>query len=205
MGKKRIGIFGGTFDPPHVGHQILAMEASEQLDLEQVLWVLSPDPPHKIGKIITQIDLRILMVTVAIDENYRFKLSSVDIDRPGPHYVLDTIELLQKQYPSHELVFLMGGDSLHDLPQWHKSKEFIDACDKFGVMRRPGEILDLCELKQSLPGIEDKIEFIDAPLLEISSNQIRQLVFTKKPYRYYLPFEVYKIINEMCLYQELHD
>ncbi|MDO9546457.1 MAG: nicotinate-nucleotide adenylyltransferase [Pelolinea sp.] len=202
MDKKRIGIFGGTFDPPHVGHQILAMEASEQLDLEQVLWVLTPDPPHKIGKKITQIDIREKMVTAAINDDPGFTLSSVDLDRPGPHYVLDTMKLLRSEYQNHELIFLMGGDSLHDLPQWHKPKEFIDACDKFGVMRRPGEIIDLYDLKKTLPGIINKIEFIDAPLLEISSNKIRQLVSTKKPYRYYLPFEVFKIIDEKHLYWE---
>jgi nicotinate-nucleotide adenylyltransferase len=202
MGRKRIGIFGGTFDPPHVGHQILAMEASEQLGLEQVLWVLTPDPPHKIGKKITQIDVRKLMVNAAIGDDPGFIFSSVDLDRPGPHYVLDTMKLLRNKFQSYDLVFLMGGDSLHDLPRWHKSQEFIEACDKIGVMRRPGEKIDLYDLKQELPGIINKIEFIDSPLLEISSNQIRQLVSTKKPYRYYLPDEVYRLIEEMHLYQD---
>ena len=202
MGKKRIGIFGGTFDPPHVGHQILAMEALEQLGLEQVLWVLTPEPPHKIGKKITQIEIRKLMVKSAIDDDPGFTFSSVDLDRPGPHYVLDTMKLLRSKFQDNDLVFLMGGDSLYDLPQWHKSKEFIEACDKIGVMRRPGEKIDLCDLKQELPGVINKIEFIDSPLLEISSNQIRNLVSNKKPYRYYLPYEVYRLIQEMHLYQE---
>jgi nicotinate-nucleotide adenylyltransferase len=197
----RIGIFGGTFDPPHIGHQILAMEASAQLRLDKVLWVLTPDPPHKVGKNITHIDIRKVMVSAAIDEDPRFTFSSVDVDRPGPHYVFDTMKILRNEFQNYELIFLMGGDSLHNLPNWYKPKEFIGACDKLGIMRRPGEKIDLCDLELSLPGIEERIEFIEAPLLEISSNQIRQLVFEKKPYRYYLPFEVYTIIEEMQLYR----
>jgi nicotinate-nucleotide adenylyltransferase len=203
MALKRIGIFGGTFDPPHVGHQILAMEASDQLNLDKVLWVLTPDPPHKVGKEITQIDIRKLMVLAAIDEDPRFVFSSVDIDRPGPHYVFNTMKLLREEFLNFELVFLMGGDSLHNLPNWYKPEKFIGACDNLGIMRRPGENIHLRDLTHSLPSIEKKIKFIDAPLLEISSNQIRHLVYTKKPYRYYLPFEVYKIIEEMNLYRSL--
>jgi len=202
MSKKRIGIFGGTFDPPHVGHLILAMEALDQLNLDQILWVLTPDPPHKRGKKIAPIDVRIRMVIAAIENDPGFNFSYVDISRLGPHYVLDMMILLRNEFPNHELVFLMGGDSLHDLPKWHKPKEFIVACDKIGVMRRPGEKIDFRDLKGALPGISSKAEFIDAPLLEISSNQIRYLISAKKPYRYYLPFEVYKIIEEMRLYRD---
>lgn len=202
MSNKRIGVFGGTFDPPHVGHLILAMEASDQLNLEKILWVLTPDPPHKRGKKITSIDARIKMVQAAIENNLCFTFSYVDIDRPGPHYVLDMMDLLRIKLPDNDLVFLMGGDSLHDLPKWHKPKDFIDACDKIGVMRRPGEEIDFCDLENALPGISRKVEFVDAPLLEISSNQIRYLISSKKPYRYYLPFEVYKTIEEMHLYKD---
>ena len=97
MDTQRIGIFGGTFDPPHVGHLILAMEASDQLELDRVLWVLTPDPPHKQGKKITAIETRIKMVQAAIDDDANFILSKVDINRPGPHYVLDTMRILHEQ------------------------------------------------------------------------------------------------------------
>ena len=202
MTRKRIGIFGGTFDPPHVGHLILAMEASDQLNLTQILWVLSPDPPHKHGKKISSVDCRTRMVEAAIDDDQNFTFSYVDINRPGPHYVLDTMNMIRDEFPNDELVFLMGGDSLHALPLWYKPKEFILACDKIGIMRRPGEQIDFHDLKNAMPGISKKVEFIDAPLLEISSNQIRYLISSKKPYRYYLPYKVYKIIEEMHLYRE---
>ena len=199
---ERLGIFGGTFDPPHVGHQILAMEAYDQLQLDKVLWVLAPNPPHKLGKKISSLELRIEMVQAAIDGDEIFEFSSVDIDRPGPHYVLDTMRILREQRPGAELVFLMGGDSLHDLPTWHKPDEFIDACDYLGVMHRPGEVIRLEELEIRFPGLSAKVEFIEAPLLEISSNQIRSLAIGGKPFRYYLPFEVYKIVETENLYQK---
>jgi nicotinate-nucleotide adenylyltransferase len=203
MRNQRLGVFGGTFDPPHVGHQILAMEGADQLQLDQVLWVLTPDPPHKRGKKKTPIDIRIKMVKVAIQSDQNFTLSYIDINRPGPHYVLDMMKLLKKEHPNDELVFLMGGDSLHDLPMWYRPIEFIATCDKVGVMRRPGERITLGSIEEELDGISKKIEFIDAPLLEISSNQIRSLIRSGKPYRYYLPNDVYKIVEELRLYREV--
>lgn len=200
--KKRLGIFGGTFDPPHVGHLILAMEAYDQLKLDSVLWVLAPNPPHKLGKKISPLEIRIEMVQAAIDGDRMFKFSHVDIDRPGPHYVLDTMRILREQEPDADLVFLMGGDSLHDLPTWHRPDEFIQACDSLGVMHRPGEVISLGVLEKRFPGISSKVEFIEAPLLEISSNQIRSLVFNDKPFRYYLPFDVYTIVEKYNLYQD---
>ncbi len=199
----RLGIFGGTFDPPHVGHLILSMEAYDQLKLKKVLWVLSPNPPHKIGKKILSTEIRLRMVLASINEDPIFELSRVDIDRPGPHYVLDTMQQLHELYPKAELIFLMGGDSLRDLPTWHQPKEFIQACDRLGVMHRIGESINLFELEKDLPGLSKKVEFIEAPLLEISSNKIRQLILNKKPYRYYLHPRVYEIIQTEKLYQDL--
>ena len=205
MSQRRIGIFGGTFDPPHVGHLILAMEASDQLKLDQVLWVLTPEPPHKQDKNITALDIRIRMVKEAIDADALFALSYADINRPGPHYIVDTMQILRREHPEADLVFLMGGDSLRNLLQWHKPAEFIAVCDHVGVMRRPGEIIDLDPLRSAIPALFDKLEFIDAPLLEISSKQIRQLVANNQPFRYYLPAGVFNLVRELGLYQEGDD
>jgi nicotinate-nucleotide adenylyltransferase len=205
LSRRRVGIFGGTFDPPHVGHLILAMEASDQLKLDQVLWVLAPDPPHKQDKNIAPLDIRIRMVKEAIDADPLFALSYADINRPGPHYVVDTMHILRREHPDAELVFLMGGDSLRNLLHWYEPAKFIAACDTVGVMRRPGEIIDLDPLRSAIPTLFDKLEFIDAPLLEISSNQIRQLVANKQPFRYYLPTGVFHLVSELGLYQEGDD
>jgi nicotinate-nucleotide adenylyltransferase len=201
-GHLRLGIFGGTFDPPHVGHLILAMEAYDQLNLDKVLWVLTPNPPHKIGKLITPANDRLSMINASIAQDAAFELSRVDIDRPGPHYMSETVNLLHQQFPEAELVFLMGGDSLHDLPTWHEPKEFIKECDRLGVMHRVGEKINLEFLESALPGISPKVEFIEAPILEISSKKIRQLVSRGKPYRYYLLPNVYEIIQTNGLYRE---
>jgi nicotinate-nucleotide adenylyltransferase len=198
--KKRIGVFGGTFDPPHVGHQILGMESYDQLNLDVLFWVLAPQPPHKIGKKISPIEIRIKMVREAIHHDHIFKFSRVDIDREGPHYALDTMRVFRKRYPEDLLYFIMGGDSLHNLPSWYRSREFLHQCDKIGVLHRAGEKIDLYELEKELPGLTKKIEFIEAPLLEISSNQIRKLVAAGKPFRYYLPTNVYKIVLNEKLY-----
>lgn len=197
----RIGIFGGTFDPPHLGHLILAAEALDQLRLSRLLWVLTPDPPHKQGNVITPLEYRLEMVEAAIRHDPAFELSSVEIDRPGPHYALDTVNLLAEKYPRSELVYLIGGDSLHDLPAWHRPQDFVRACHALGVMRRPGDVIDLASIEALLPGISAKVEFIEAPLLEISSSQIRQRVADGRPYRYYLQEPVFRIIQSRRLYR----
>lgn len=197
----RIGIFGGTFDPPHLGHLILAAEAGSQLKLDRLLWVLTPAPPHKQGQPVTPLEVRLEMVQAAIGQDSLFELSRVDIDRPGPHYAVDTMRLLAKNCPGAELVYLMGGDSLRDLPTWYHPADFIKMCAALGVMRRPGDAIDLDILEQHLPGISTRIEFIAAPLLEISASQIRQRAASGRPFRYYVPREVYQLILKNRLYQ----
>jgi len=198
----RLGIFGGTFDPPHIGHQILASEAAFQLGLDRVLWVLTPDPPHKQGKKITPLSHRIKMVEATINNDPVFQLSRVEIDRDPPHYAIDTVNILHNLFPETELVYLIGSDSLRHLPCWHEAQAFVDACDGLGVMCRPGEETDLRALESQLKGIAQKVEFIDAPLLEISSSEIRERIIEGGPFRYYLPVEVYRIILDKNLYQE---
>jgi nicotinate-nucleotide adenylyltransferase len=199
----RIGIFGGTFDPPHLGHFILAEEAFDQLNLDRILWVLTPDPPHKQEQAITSLDERLMMVLAGIADNPSFVLSRVEIDRQGPHFALDTVRLLMEQYPGEELIYLIGGDSLHDLPTWHLPGGLIQTISGLGVMRRPGDQIDLSALEQKIPGLSDKIKWIDAPLLEISSSQIRQRIASGRPYRYFLLPVVYDLVLSLHLYESM--
>ena len=201
MSAGRLGIFGGTFDPPHLGHLILAAEAQAQLGLDRVLFVLTADPPHKRDYAITPVEDRLAMLAAAIKGQDIFKLSRVEIDRPGPHYAVDTMRLLAKEHQGNQLVYLIGGDSLRNLPDWDRPQEFIAACDALGAMRRPGTRIDLADLEQALPGLTAKLEFVDAPLLEISSSEIRERVRDGGHYRFYLPGTVYRIINERGLYK----
>jgi nicotinate-nucleotide adenylyltransferase len=200
---ERLGLFGGTFDPPHVGHLILASEARAQLELTRVLWTVTPDPPHKQDQMITPLEHRLAMVKLAIQDNPLFELSDIELNRPGPHYTVDTIHLLAKQNPQAEIVPIIGGDSLQELPTWHDPQELVYAAHWVGVMRRPGEEPNLNELESELPGITSKVHYVNAPLLEIASREIRNRVAAGQPYRYYLPVPVFHYINDHHLYKQV--
>ena len=196
----RIGIFGGTFDPPHNGHLILASEAIDQLKLDRLLWVLTPDPPHKSGQVVLQLSERLELLQAAIQSNPDFELSRVEVNRPGPHFAADTMQQLAGLFPNDELIYLIGGDSLHDFPHWVHPARLLDASTGLGVMRRPQDKIDIPELEKELPGIKEKLFFIQAPLLEISSSDIRYRIKNHRPYQYFLPPAVYEIIREKKLY-----
>ena len=197
----RLGIFGGTFDPPHLGHLILAAEAQSQLALDYVLWVLTADPPHKSGQTISAWPTRLELLQAAIGLDQGFAISRVDIDRPPPHYAFETVRLLQQEYPQAELIYLMGGDELRDLPTWKQPADFVAACDGIGVMRRPADAIDLSTLERDIPGVTEKVWFLAAPLIEISASEIRRRARHGQPIRYFLPPTVYDLILEQNLYQ----
>lgn len=198
--RARLGIFGGTFDPPHLGHLILACEARAQLELSRLLWVLTPQPPHKVDRPISAIEQRLEMLTRALEDEPSFELSRAEMDRPGPHYMLDTIRLLADQNPDADLILLLGGDSLRDLPGWHRPAELVAACHRIGVMRRPGDAIDLRAIEAKIPGLPAKLQFIEAPLLEIASSEIRRRVASRRPFRYYVPAAVYEYIRQNGIY-----
>lgn len=198
---RRVGIFGGTFDPPHVGHLILAEECRTQLSLDLLLWVVTDNPPHKRYTNVSPIEDRVVLVDKAIQGNPSFRISRVDIDRPGPHYAIDTVNILKQEFKGAEMYYLMGGDSLHDLPTWNKPQDFIKVCDGIGVMRRHADQVDLESLEHVLPGITKKVRIVEAPILEISSKQIRQRIMEGMGYRYYLRDAVYQAITELGIYK----
>jgi nicotinate-nucleotide adenylyltransferase len=198
---ERIGIFGGTFDPPHLGHLILASEARNQLRLTRLLWVLTPNSPHKIGNSITDLSQRLEMLQSAIGDEPAFELSTLEFERPAPQYTVDTLEILKGQNPSADLILLMGADSLRGLTTWHRPADLVTVCREIGVMRRPGETVQLGTLEAILPGIKDKIRFVEAPLLQISSREIRRRIVEGLPCRYFLPPAVYDYIQAHNLYR----
>jgi nicotinate-nucleotide adenylyltransferase len=198
----RIGIFGGTFDPPHIGHQILAAEALVDLKLDQVLWMLTPDPPHKKLLKITPIEHRIRLVELAIEGNPSFALSTVDIDRDPPHYAVDTISILKGRASNIKYYYLMGLDSLNDLPTWHKPAEFIKLCHKIVVMMRHEEVYDPSRVEAAIPGLIKKVYFLKTPIIEISGTDIRARIEKGKQYRYFVPEKVYRYILTNQQYQD---
>lgn len=198
---ERIGVFGGTFDPPHLGHLILASEAHLQLHLSRLLWVLSEAPPHKDGSAISPVRDRLAMVQLAIQGDQAFELSTVDMDRPGPHYTADTLALVREQNPGREIYLVIGGDSLHDLPRWHRPEAILEACEGLGVMRRPGDALDLALIESVLPGVAAKVHWIQAPLLDISSHEIRVRAREHRAFGHYVPKTVHQYILDRELYR----
>ncbi len=197
---ERIGVFGGTFDPPHLGHLILASESRRQLRLDRVLWVITPRSPHKIGNSIADIPHRLEMVRLAIADEPAFELSTIEFDRPAPQFTVDTLDILRRQYPGGNLILLVGSDSLRGLAAWHRPADLVRACREIGVMRRPGESIQLATLEAVLPGIKDKVRFVDAPLLQIASREIRRRIIEGLEFRYFLPPAVYDYIQSHNLY-----
>lgn len=196
----RIGVFGGTFDPPHVGHLILAEECLSQLKLDQILWVLTGDPPHKLDQTISPAEIRLKLLQAAIQQNPAFTISRIELERPGPHYSYQTLRLLHESRPQDDLFYLMGGDSLHDLPTWKSPVDLLRLCSGLGVMCRPGWNIDLESLERKIPGLSGKVIFVDAPVMEISSHQIRDRIAAGRPYRYYVPAAVYEVILQHGYY-----
>ncbi len=198
----RLGIFGGTFDPIHLGHLILAEEAWFQLGLDQVLLAPAADPPHKRGQGKSPAAQRVHMVELAVAENPHLALCRVDVDRPGPHYTLDTVRLLRAQYgATAELFFLMGLDSLADLPAWHKPQELLQACTLV-AFSRPDVEFDWAALEAALPGVRGQVILLPMPLLEISGRDLRQRARTGRPLRYQVLPQIEQYIRAQALYRE---
>lgn len=196
-----IGVFGGTFDPPHLGHLILADEARSALNLELVLWAPVGDPPHKPDSGISDGSTRARLVQAAIMEDSGFRLSRVDLDRPGPHFTTDGLQLLKQELPGQDLAYIMGADSLVDLPQWHEPTRLVEMCAALGVLRRPGTETDLELLERSVPGVAAKTIFLDAPMIGISGAGIRLRVKQGRPYRYLVLHPVADLMDSLGLYR----
>jgi nicotinate-nucleotide adenylyltransferase len=201
MSRIKVGLFGGTFDPPHIGHLILASEAVQQLYLSRLLWMLAPDPPHKQDQPITPLPHRLEMLKRAIEGNPSFEISYLEIERPGPHYTIDTVRQLSQLEPNADIVLLLGGDSLRNLPTWRFCVELVAGVSKIGVMRRPGDPFDMSALEKKIPGVTEKVAFIDAPLQDLASREIRQHVADGEAWRYYVHPGVYDYIKTNRLYR----
>ncbi len=194
----RIGFFGGTFDPIHHGHLILASYAASSAALDRVLFAPAAVPPHK-RRIITPVSNRIDMLLRAIEGDRRFEMTTVDLDREGPHYSADTLAILARRNPGAELYFLMGSDSYRDLPFWHEPLRLFDHA-RLLVGKRPNSLFDEETLLAALPPAKNRTEFVDIPLIEISSTEIRHRVSQRLPIDYLVPRPVQHYIEAHGLY-----
>ena len=198
----RLGILGGTFDPIHIGHLILAEEARYQLKLDRVLLAPAADPPHKRDQGKSPAARRVRMAELAIADNPHLALSRIDVDRPGPHYTLDLVRLLQEQHgPSAELYFLMGLDSLVDLPTWHRPVELMQQC-RLVAFSRPDADFDWTALEAALPGVRSRVDLLTMPLVQISGRDLRQRAREGRPLRYLVLPKIEQYIHEHLLYRD---
>ncbi len=196
----RLGIFGGTFDPIHLGHLLIAEELMFRLSLDRVLFLPSNLPPHKTGQSVGPNDDRMVMLRAALEGNPRFEISTVDMDRPGLSYTADSIEILGGSYPQSELYFLMGQDSLRDLPTWHDPNR-IARNARLGVALRPGVNVDLESILTAVPDARDRVDLVPVPLIQISSREIRRRVRDGEPITYHVPKPVEEHIQRQNLYR----
>lgn len=200
MALSRIGLFGGTFDPVHIGHLILCQEAHYQLGLDRILLLPAADPPHKRDRQVTPVSHRIEMLSLAIKDVAYLSINRVDVDRPGPHYSVDTVQILQAELGDQaDLYFLMGMDSLRNLPTWHRP-EWLAAHCNLVTFQRAGVELDWASLERSLPGIHRKVSILAMPELEISSRDIRRRIQEGRPIRYMVPESVAEYIRTKGIY-----
>lgn len=202
---RRIGILGGTFDPPHIAHLVVAQEAQALLDLDRVLFVPAAEPPHKASQIVTPAHHRRAMVELAIADNPHFALSTVDLDRPGPSFTVDTLRRLRGQWGSDaELDFILGWDMLVDLPAWHDPAGVVAAASRVVAFHRPGYVADpttLDRLAAALPELPRKLTLLPVPQLEISASDLRHRVASGLPIRYLVPHTVMTYIVDNDLYR----
>lgn len=196
---QRVGIVGGTFDPPHFGHLILAEYTREALGLNHVLFVPVGDHPQKADRL--PIQHRMAMLRMAIDNNPAFSISTVDLDRPGPHYSADTVQIIQEQYPGAQLYFVMGGDNWRSLPTWERARQLYQRA-RLAVMKRADEDIWPNMHADILPGAEERVDIIDVPLLSIwlSSTHVVERLHTGKTVRYLVPDSVLDYIEQHNLY-----
>ena len=201
-GNQRIGILGGTFDPIHIGHLILAEEAWYQLRLDCVYLAPAGDPPHKQGRRMAPVEDRVRMAELATADVDYALVSRIDADRPGPHYTSDLVRLLQQQAGADaDIYFLMGMDSLRDLPTWHEARWLVDHARLVALSRHDVE-LDWGALERALPGVRSRVTILDMPELEIASHVIQQRVRNGQPIRHMVPRAVEAYIKKHGLYRE---
>jgi nicotinate-nucleotide adenylyltransferase len=203
---KRIGILGGTFNPVHYAHLAIAEEVYCALNLTRVLFVPAGQPPHKLGEQITSVEHRVAMLELAIRANPHFSLSLIDVERTGPSYTVDTLRLLRRAWgPGVAFYFVVGGDSLKDLPTWYDPAGIIAQATIVALVR-PG-YADVsaarAKLATRLPGVEQRLIAVEGPRMDLSSTELRRRVAAGRPIRYQTPEEVEDYIRRHRLYQKI--
>jgi nicotinate-nucleotide adenylyltransferase len=200
----RIGLYGGSFDPIHFGHLISARSIAEQIDLSRVVLVLSPRPPHKTGAQLTDAAHRLAMARLAVQGDSLFEVSDIELHRAGPSFTIDTVNAFRSQLgDAAELFWIIGADSLPELPTWRRVAELVQAA-QIVTAKRPGARLpDPSTLERAVGATSAKAlldYYLDTPEIHISSTDIRRRIAAGRSIRYLLPDTVASYISAHGLY-----
>jgi len=195
----RIGVFGGTFDPVHLGHLILAEQCREQGRLDQVWFVPAARPPHKSEAELTPFAQRVEMLQLAIAGQPAFRVEEIERDRPGPSYTAVTLEELSQRHSEHTWFLLVGGDTVRDLPGWYEPQRIV-AVAKLLVMARPGAVMPSTEELQARMGAAVEMQLVDVPMIGVASSDLRHRVREGRSVRYMMPRAVEAYVRDKRLY-----
>ncbi len=199
---RRIGILGGTFDPIHVGHLMTAEAVRDEFGLDKVIFVPAAVPPHKMDQQVTEARHRYLMTVLATNSNPHFDVSSIEMDRPGPSYTIDTIYELKRQYGENtDLFFITGADAIAEIPTWDRIEELLGLC-QFIAAARPGFLPNVDNIREYFGELGSaRIHRLETPELEISSTNIRDRVKRGFSIKYIVPSAVENYIYKEGLYK----
>jgi nicotinate-nucleotide adenylyltransferase len=195
----RVGVFGGAFNPPHLGHLVCAQEVLLQLELERVLFVPVGEPPHRALDDDPGGEARLEMVELAIAGDERFAASRAELGREGPSYTSRTLEQLRSQAADDELFLILGGDQAAALPTWHEPEKVLELATVAAV-ERVGWSRSAIGIKVARLRGSDRVRYLDMPLIQISSSGIRRRVREGRPIRYLVPGAVQEYIAGHDLY-----
>ena len=196
---RRVGILGGTFNPPHLGHLLCAQEAHAQLDHDVVRWIPTNVPPHKEAPEDPGGHVRLGLCEAAIATDARFEVCGIELERAGPSYTVDTLRLLSDQAPEDELIFIAGGDMARSLPSWREPEQVLSMAT-FAVAERAGAARqDIADQLRALADAE--VTFFAMPRIDVSSSDVRRRVAEGRPIRYLVPDAVAAAIDAQGLYR----
>lgn len=199
---KKIAVMGGTFDPIHYGHLIVAEAVRNKFKLDKILFMPVGNPPHKSNKKVTSANLRYTMTFLATMTNPYFEVSNLEVNRIGYTYTIDTITQLQETLKDTLIYFIVGADAVHDMFTWKEPKKLFKICDIIAVTRPGYNKEQLClEVEQIRKDYSGRVYFFEAPSFDISSSDIRQRINTGDTIKYMLPEEVERYIYKLGLYK----
>lgn len=197
-----IGVLGGTFDPIHLGHLVVAEAVREALELDSMLFVPAWVNPRKVGRAQAAAEHRLEMLRLALSGNPAFEICPIEIDRGGPSYTVDTLEALRADFGARaSLSFVMGADSLADLPRWHRPEDIVRLA-RLAVVPRSGHRPDVDALEADVPGLRRALTNVEAPVIEISATAVRARAAAGRSIRYLVPEPVREYIEGRSLYSD---